>query len=166
MPCGITLADSGINRESLLPGKMLFLILVLSAPLLALLTLIMPAVLKAEQNVKSRHKRSGAITGAIRRAKRAKSAAELSQAVRGWFTERLEASGHALTARESALLLADHNVPDEICREISSLIAALDEAMYKPAAESEIPRDRCIEILRKADEALNTAKSVKREDEL
>lgn len=158
-PCGITLTESGLSRQSLLPDKKHLIVLMLAAPLLFVLTLILPGILSLYRGIKSRRTRSGALSHAVSRIKRAQSAADLAQAVRSWFSSRLGVTGQALTGRESENLLKAHNVPDDICSEVNKLIDSLDEAMYRPDAIRDLPKKRCIEILKCADAALSTKES-------
>ncbi len=160
-PCGITLTESGLSRESLLPDRRTILILTLAAPLLFALMLLLPGVIKLTKSIILRRKRSGALSLALSHIKRAKSAADLALVVRNWFTARLGVTGHAFTGRESEKLLKAHNVPSETCKKMNSLIAMLDEAMYRPDAIGDLPRERCAEILKHVDAALSATNTGK-----
>ncbi len=166
LPCGITLAESGIRNETLLPDRRAILILLLSAPLLTLLTLLLPQLLRVVRLLHSRRRHGGALARALRAIGRARTATELAQALRSWFTARMEVAGHSLTANDSARTLAEHRVPAEICQAMAALIATLDEAIYRPCAGGELPRRQCAEILKRADRALSARPAESEEERI
>ncbi|MFO7937500.1 MAG: BatD family protein [Kiritimatiellia bacterium] len=163
LPCGITLTDYGLSRASLLPAKWTLMILVFLPPLLFITTLLYPGLIRVRRKITTHSKRTGALSRAVKRIRRASTAEEISKAIRAWFTDRLNAPGHSLTSRESEELLRTQGVSEKIRSGISSLITELDEAMYHPEAEIELPKRRCADLLRKAENDL-TAKSTDRKD--
>ena len=164
-PCGITLTESGLSRLSLLPSRRVLITLILIGPLLVAMILILPGVLRLIRGIKLRRTRSGALAHALKQIQKAQSAAELTKAIRGWHSARLGVTGEAITGRESKKLLKAHSVPDEICTEMNNLIATLDEAMYRPDAITDLPRERCSDILKRTDSALSTKEGSGKEEE-
>ena len=168
MPCGITLTREGLTPRSLIPEIKVLIPLFLCMPLLAVLTVLIKPLTGAFRTLKYHRVKSGAISVAMRQINKAKSTAELSQAVRSYLTDRLNAAGHSLTGREIEKLLCGYNVPEEESSEFSKLIARLDEAMYKPGSESLLKnmKERCTATLKTIDVAIQNSNSKKMEGEL
>jgi len=157
-PSGISVSAAGLTKEPLLPSVRLMLILLLTAPLIAVVVLLTPALRDLKNSVASGRRHSGATARSIKRIKGAQNADELAATLRDWFSQRLDVAGQALTERDVLNLLSARNVPQQSCEQMASILTLLDATIYRPAATSELPKKECIELLAKIENALRTRK--------
>jgi hypothetical protein len=85
-----------------------------------------------------RRRRSGALRRAAGALLRAGTAELAARAVRTYLAERLDVSGSSLTPSETEPLLLQRRVSPETAEACRTLLAQLDEAMYRPDASKSL----------------------------
>lgn len=136
LPAGITLEPRGAKSVPLLPPARLMLTLLVAAPLLcALVALSMPLSRLAKKLGESSRKRKAA-GYAIRALRRSHSPEASAQALRLYLTKRLDIPGDALTPEEITQLLISNGVDNALAEQGRTLLAQLDEAMFRPGGSS------------------------------
>jgi len=136
LPAGITLDARGAHPVSLLPRHRLVLPLLAAGPLLALLTALAAPFAALAAHLRARRRHAGALRRALAALRRTDNPARAAQAVRSYLAERCDVAGGALTPSDAAELLNRRGVPDASAHACRTLLARLDEALYRPDADT------------------------------
>ena len=132
LPTGITLDARGARPDSLLPRHRMVLPLLIAGPLLALLTALATPLAALTVNLRTRRRHGVALRRALAVLRRTDDPARAAQAVRTYLAERCDVTGGALTPGDVAELLCGRGVSDEPAYACRTLLARLDEALYRP----------------------------------
>jgi hypothetical protein len=133
-PAGLSASPLGTCSASLWPSRGLSRPLLLAGPLLCLLAALAAPLARGLRALRARRRRSGALRRAAGTLLRASTAELAACAVRTYLAERLDVSGSSLTPSETEQLLRLRRVSPETAEACRTLLAQLDEAMYRPDA--------------------------------
>jgi len=139
LPAGITLARQGTATNSLLPTPRLTAILAVAGPLLCLAALLLAPLSRLVRRTRDHRRHSGALRRALAALRRVQTPEHAAQAVRGYFAERLDVAGQALTPTDVPPLLTDKGLAPETAATCGRLLAQLDELLYRPDAADTLP---------------------------
>ena len=139
LPAGITLTPEGAKSSPLLPPQKLLWFFLFAGPILCLLATVATPCAAALRALRENLRHSGALHRAGAALRHARSPDLAAHAIRAYLADRLDVTGNALTPAEAASLLRQRNVTEEAAAAFRSLLAQLDEAMYRPDASTPIP---------------------------
>jgi len=136
LPHAITLSPLALQDHSLLPPSKFTLPLLLIGPLAALLAALVSPLKLLVRKLRDRRRQSGALRRACAALRAAPDPMQATHAVRSYLADRLDVAGAALTPPEAERLLLEHGVPATSAASCRTLLAQLDEAIYRPGASA------------------------------
>lgn len=156
LPASLTWSAAGARDEPLLAAPARALAAAAAGPLLCLFAALAGPLTAWLRDWRKRRRRTGALRRALVSLRHAKSAGEAARAVRAYLAERLELPGQGITAGDARGLLLARGAPAACADACGSLLARLDEAMYRPDATAsfEEPRGELATLLPRVDDAL------------